>query len=92
MKRVLAAFAFLLFAAPCKAALSPKQLGAAILDPVAGASLPLETKFASSTGAALTLGEAIGDKSRSFWSITPAASSAGRRLRLPPTAYHTKSS
>ena len=62
MKRVLAAFALVLFIAPCKAALSPKQLSAAILDPAAGAALPLNTKFASSTGAALTLDEAIGDK------------------------------
>ena len=62
MKRFMAAFVLVLFAAPCKAALSPKQLRSAILDPVAGAALPLETKFASSTGAALSLNEAIGDK------------------------------
>lgn len=62
MKRVLAAFALVLFAAPCKAALSPKQLSAAILNPVPGAALPLETKFASGAGAALTLNVAIGHK------------------------------
>ena len=54
--------ALVLFAAPCNAALSPKQLSTAILDPVEGAALPLETKFANSTGAAVTLGEAVGDK------------------------------
>jgi len=62
MKRVLAAFALVLSAVPCKATLSPKQLSAAILDPVAGAALPLDAKFTNSTRAALSLDEAIGDK------------------------------
>lgn len=66
MKRVLAAFALVIFAAPCEAALSPKQLSAAILDPASGAALPLETKFASSTGAALTLDDAISNKPAAF--------------------------
>jgi protein SCO1/2 len=62
MKSVWAAFAILFCCSPCEAALSPRQLSAAILNPVPGVSLPLEAKFVNSAGAALTLGEAIGDK------------------------------
>jgi protein SCO1 len=62
MRPVLAALAFVLCCKPCEAALSPKQLNAARLDPVAGASLPLHAKFTDSGGAATTLGEAIGKK------------------------------
>ena len=54
--------ALVLFSLPCKATLSPKQLSAAGLNPPAGAALPLGATFASSTGAALTLGDAIGGK------------------------------
>ena len=62
MKCVLALFVLVLFATPCKAALSPKQLSSAILDPVTGAAVPIMAKFATSTGAVLTLDDAIGDK------------------------------
>jgi protein SCO1 len=62
MKYVLAVFALVLFSLPSKAALSSKQLSAAILDPIAGAALPLKAKFTTSAGAALALGDAVGDK------------------------------
>ena len=54
--------ALVLFSLPGEATLSPKQLSTAILDPAAGAALPLETKFSSSSGALLSLEEAIGEK------------------------------
>ena len=62
MKRILTAIAFLLLSAPCKAALSPKQLSAATLAPSPGAALPLDTKFTASDGRAMSLGEAMNEK------------------------------
>ncbi len=62
MKNICAAVALLLFSLPCKAALSPKQLSTAILNPSPGASLPLDIKFTNSNNAALSLGEALGNK------------------------------
>lgn len=66
MKGILAALALLFLSIPCKAALSPKQLSTAILNPSPGASLPVDAEFTSSTGSTLTLGEAIGDKPAAF--------------------------
>ncbi len=54
--------ALVLFSLPCDAAFSPKQLSTAALNPSPGASLPLDVAFARSTGAPLTLGDAIGGK------------------------------
>ena len=54
--------ALVLFSLPCEAALSPNQLSAAVLNPSPDASLPLGVTFRNSTGSALTLGDAIGDK------------------------------
>ena len=54
--------ALVIFSVPCQAALSPRQLSGADLDPAPGASLPLDAKFVSTGGAPVTLGEAIGNK------------------------------
>ncbi len=62
MKRIVAAAALVLIGWPCNAALSPKQLGTATLNPSSGATLPLDTKFTTSQGGAMTLAEAINEK------------------------------
>ncbi len=62
MKIAAAAIALALFSFPCKAALSPKQLSAAVLNPSPGVLLPLDAAFTNSLGAPITLGEAMGGK------------------------------
>ncbi len=62
MRRILAAMALVLLSFPCKAALSPNQLKQAALAPSPGAMVPADTKFTTSTGAPISLGEAIGGK------------------------------
>ena len=54
----LAAVVLFCWSASCQAALSPKQLGSAVLNPAPGSSLPLDDRFISSAGVPMSLGEA----------------------------------